>query len=101
MICREVEVIHCARDVEIAVCVEALDKDRTLMAQITLHLEVGIEAESDRGAILKLAAEFPVQRAVGQIRKMRGHARDGETAAREGAVAKINAALPVGIGHHR
>ena len=98
MIGGEVEIIHRTGDVEIAVRVEALDEDRALMTQIAFHLEIGVETEGDRGAILQLAAELPVQRAVGKIGDVRGHPRDGKAAARERTVAEIDAALPFRIG---
>ena len=39
----KIEVIHRARDVEIAVGIEAIDERRALMAQIAFDLEVGVE----------------------------------------------------------
>jgi hypothetical protein len=62
MIGGEVEIIHRARHVEIGIGVEALDEGHALVAQIALDLEVGVEAEGRRFAILELAAELPVQR---------------------------------------
>ena len=43
---REVEIVHRAGDVEVAVGVEAVDEGRALVAQIALDLEVGVEAEA-------------------------------------------------------
>ena len=54
----EIEIVHRARQVEIAVGVEALDEGRTLMAQIALDLEVGVERKGRHVAVLHPAAEF-------------------------------------------
>ena len=101
MVGGEVEIVHGARDVEIGVGVEAIDEAQALMAQIALHLEVGVEAEGDLLAVLEVAAELLVQRVVRQIGDVRGHARDGEALARALALVEIAALAPVGIGHHR
>ena len=60
----DVKIIHRARQVEIAVGVEALDEGRALMAQIAFHLEVGIERERRHLAVLQAAAELAMQRRV-------------------------------------
>ena len=59
---REIEIIHRARDIEIGVGVEALDERKALVAQVALDLEVGVEREGRRVAVLEVAAELPVQR---------------------------------------
>jgi hypothetical protein len=51
---REVEIVHRARDVEVAVGVEAVDEGRALVAEVALDLEVGVEAEAQRIAILQV-----------------------------------------------
>ena len=101
MVGGEVEIVHGAGDVEIGVGVEAVDEGRALMAQIALHLEIGVEAEGQRVAVLQLAAEFLVQRLGRQIGDVRGHARDRQTFARRDALLQIAAVPPVRIGHHR
>ena len=101
MIGGEIEVVHRPRQIEVAVGVEALDERRALMAQIALHLEVGIEREGRHVAVLQPAAELAVQRRIGEIGDMRGHARDAKPAMRARAFGEIAAAAPVGIGHHR
>ena len=78
----EVEIVHGAREVEIGVGVEALDEGDALVAQVALDLEIGVEREGRRVAVLELAAELPVQRRLGQIGDVRGHARDREPFAR-------------------
>ena len=55
---REVEIIHGARHVEIGIGVEPLDEAAALVAQVALDLEIGVEGEGRRGAVLQLAAEF-------------------------------------------
>ena len=50
-------------------------------------------------ALLQAAAELAVQRLLGQVGDVRGHARDGEPVARHLAVRVIVAAAPVRIGH--
>ena len=101
MVGREVEIVHGARDVEIGIGVEAIDEAQALMAQIALHLEVGVEAEGDLLPVLEIAAELGVQRLVRHIGDVRGHARHGKPLARAPALVEIAALAPVGIGHHR
>ena len=79
---REVEIVHRARDVEVAVGVEAIDEGRALVAQVALDLEVGVEAEAQRIAVLQGAAELALQRLLREIGDVRGHARHREAARR-------------------
>ncbi len=72
---REVEIVHRARDVEVAVGVEAIDEGRALVAQVALDLEIGIEAEAQRVAVLQRAAELALQRLLREVGDVRGHAR--------------------------
>jgi hypothetical protein len=58
----EIEIVDRPGDVEIAVGVEAVDEGRALVAQIALHLEVGVEGEALGGQVLQGAAELPLQR---------------------------------------
>ena len=58
MIRGEIEIIHGARDVEIGVGVEPVDEAQALIAEIALHLEVGVEAEGDLVAVLQVPAEL-------------------------------------------
>ncbi len=67
----EVEVIHRAGDVEVAVGVKAIDERRALVAEVAFHLEVGVEREAARGALLQVAAELAVQRLFRQVRDVR------------------------------
>ncbi len=101
MVGGEVEIVHGARDVEIGIGVEALDEGRSLVAQIALDLEVGVEAEGDALAVLQVAAELAMQRRLGQIGDVGGHARDGEAAIGAFAGRQIVAVAPIGIGHDR
>ena len=71
------------------------------MTQIGFDLEIGVERERRIVAVLEFAAEFPVQRRVGQISDVRAHARHRQPAPRIGAFGKIASAAPVRIGHHR
>ena len=96
---REVEIIHGARDVEIRVRVEALDEAHPLVAQIAFDLEIGVEREGRRLAVLQVAAEFAVQRLFGQVGDMGRHARHAEPLARPRALLDIAPAAPIGIGH--
>ena len=98
---REVEIVHRARHVEIGVGVEAADEGRALVAEIGLHLEIRVEAEGELGAVLQLPPELSVQRLVGHVGDVRGHARDREALSRALAELGIFSAAPVGVGHHR
>ena len=100
MVRGQIEIIHGAGDVEIGVGVEAVDEAQALMAQIALHLEIGVEAEGDLVAILEIAAELRVQRIVREIGDVRGHARHGKAFARALALVEIASLAPIGIGHH-
>src|SRR3546814_9440728 len=46
VIFRKIEIIHGAGDVEIAVCIEAIDEADPLMPQIAFHLKICVEAEA-------------------------------------------------------
>ena len=85
----QIEIVDRPRDVEIAVGVEAIDEGRALVAQIALDLEVGVEAEALGRQVLQVAAELALQRLLGQVGDVRGHARDGE------AVARLRAELQI------
>src|SRR3546814_4278210 len=98
---RSVEVVHRAGDVEVGVGVEALHEAGALVAQVALDLEVGLEAEGQRVAVLQAAAELAVQRRLRQVGDVRGHARHGETAVGVLALGKVPPAAPVEIGHDR
>ncbi len=98
---REVEIVHGAGDVEIGVGVEAIDEGRALVAEIALDLEVGVEAEAQRIAVLQGAAELALQRLLRKIGDVRGHAGHREAPRRRGLVQAIVAALPVRVGHDR
>ena len=74
---REVEIIHRPRHVEVGIRIEPLDERHALMAQIALDLEIGVEGEGRRLAILEGAAELTVQRALGQVGDVRAHPGDG------------------------
>ncbi len=97
---REIEIVHRAGQIEIGVGIEALDEADALVAQIALHLEIGIERERRIVAVLEPAAELAVQRRVRQIGDVRAHARDREPAPRIGALGEIAPAAPFRIGHH-
>ena len=101
MLGREIEVIAGAGDVEIRVGVEPVDEGRTLIAQIALDLEIGVEAEGELLAVLQVAAEFAVQRRFLQVSDVRRHPRDRQPALRPLALEQIIAAAPIGIGHDR
>ena len=76
----EVEIVAGAGDVEIGVGVEAVDEGGALVAQIALHLEVGVEALGDGRRVLQIAAELALQRRLGQIGDVRRHARHRQAA---------------------
>ena len=97
---REIEIVHRAGQIEIRVGVEPLDEADALVAQIALHLEIGVERERRIVAVLEPAAELAVQRRVRQVRDVRAHAGDREPAPRVGALGEIAPAAPFGIGHH-
>ena len=58
MILGQIEIVHRAGDVEIAVGVEAVDEAHALMAQIALDLEIRVKAEGETVAVLQVAAEL-------------------------------------------
>jgi hypothetical protein len=97
----QIEIIHCPRQIEIGVRIEALDERNSLMPQIGLDLEIRIERKSRIRAILELAAELSMQRCVGQVGNVRAHARHRESPARIGVFEKVSAAAPFGVGHDR
>ena len=97
----EVETIHRPRQVEIRVGVEAVDEDDTLVAEIGIDLEVGVETEGRLVAVLEIPPELAMQRIVGEVSDVGGHARHGEALPRAGAFAEVAAAPPLRIGHHR
>ncbi len=97
----EVEIIHRPRHVEIGVRVEPLDENLALMAQIGFHLEIGVERESALRAVLQIAAELFMQRAVGEIGDVRGHARHRQAFGRAHAFREIAPGAPVRVGHDR
>ena len=72
----EIEIVHRAREIEIGIGVEALDERDALVAQIALHLEIGVEGERRVVAILEAAPELAVQGRVRKIGDVRAHARD-------------------------
>src|SRR6187455_2756857 len=67
----QIEIIHCPRQIEIGVRIEALDERNSLMPQIGLDLEIRIERKSRIRAILKLAAKLSMQSCVGQVGNVR------------------------------
>src|SRR4029077_19793636 len=99
MIRGKIEIIHGTGNVEIGVGVEPVYEAQALIAEIALHLEVGVEAEGDLVAVLQVPAELSVQRVVREISDMRRHAGDRESFARARALLKIPALAPVGISH--
>ena len=52
-------------------------------------------------AVLQVAAEFVLQRLLGEIGDVRGHARDRKALRRRDALVEVAAAAPVRIGHDR
>src|SRR5215467_3204953 len=95
----DVEIVHRTGEIEIGIGVEALDERDALVAQIALHLEVGVEGERRIVAVLKAAAEFAVQRGVREVGDVRAHARDRKSAPGIGALGEVAALAPIGIGH--
>ena len=97
---RQIEIIHGAGDIEVGIGVEALDKGRSLVAQIAFHLEIGIEPEGLFRAVLQPPPELLGQPRFRQIGDVRRHPGDRQAVFRALA-AGIIAALPFGIGHDR
>ena len=60
----EIEIIHRARDVEIRIGVKAVDEGIALMTQIAFDLEIGLKPIGEGAAVLKVAAEFALQRSL-------------------------------------
>ena len=58
MAAAQIEVIHRPGDVEIAVGVEPFDEGGTLVAQVTLNLEVSLKTKGEIVPILKVAAKL-------------------------------------------
>src|SRR3546814_7296227 len=77
VIFRKIEIIHGAGDVEIAVCIEAIDEADPLMPQIAFHLKLCVEAEAFRIARLQPTHDLLRQDRFGQIRDVRGHKGQG------------------------
>src|SRR3546814_2032845 len=79
VIFRKIEIIHGAGDVEIAVCIEAIDEADPLMPQIAFHLKICVEAEAFRIARLQPTPELLRQARFGQIRAVRGNTGHAQT----------------------
>ena len=71
------------------------------MAQVGFHLKIRVEGEGARRAVLQIAPELAVQRALREIGYVRRHARDGEALAGPRALDQIAPAAPVGVRHDR
>jgi hypothetical protein len=71
------------------------------VAQIALHLEIGVERERRVVAILETAPELAVQRRVREIGDVGAHARDREPLPRVLALGEIATLAPCRIGHDR
>ena len=96
---REVELVEGARDVEVRVCVEAVDEALALMAQVALDLELDVERVGVAGGgVFFAAAEFAVHGRVGDVGDVGHHAGDGEADARAGVLGVV-AAVPGGVLH--
>ena len=98
---RNIEIIHGAGNIEIAIGIKAFDKAHALMAQIALNLKIRIKAVSDFFAVLQIAPEFSLQCGFRQISDMRRHARHSEAFARAIAAVEIAPAFKIRIGQNR
>jgi hypothetical protein len=87
----EVEPIHGARDVDVAVGVEAVDELVAAIVQIALYFELIGRAHA--------AAEFFAHAFIGHIRDVAYHAGESEAAAGGLAATVVVAAVPIGIRH--
>ena len=65
MVGGNVEIIHRAGNIEIAIGVKALDESHALVAQIALDLKIRIEAIAHRLAVLQVAAKLLLQSGFG------------------------------------
>src|SRR5206468_9542730 len=94
MVAGDVEIVHRARQIEIAVGVEALDKGRALIAQIAFDLEIRVEREGRQLAVLHPPSELAMQCRVGEIGDVPGHPRYRQPAMRMGAAFEIAPMMP-------
>ncbi len=101
MVGGDVEIIHCPRQVEIAVGIEPLDKRRALIAQVALDLEIRVERKRRQFAVLHPPPELAVQRGVGEIGDMSRHPGHREPAMRMSTPLEVAPVMPIRIGHHR
>ena len=97
----EVEIVHRPRHVEIGVRIEALDEDRALVTQVGFNLKIRVEGKGARRAVLEIAPELAMQRALGEIGDVGRHARDAEALAGPRALDQIAPVPPVRIRHDR
>ena len=82
MVVGEIEIVHRPRHIEVGIGVEAVDEAEALIAQIALDLEIGVEGEGPVVAVLQVAAELALQRALREIGDVRGHAGHREALGR-------------------
>jgi hypothetical protein len=68
----------------------------TLVAKVAFHLKVREKVVTVFRLVLEFAAELLMHRAFGQVSDVTDHARDRETAAREG-LAVVVSFLPVRV----
>ena len=85
----EVEIVHRPRHVEIGVGIEAFDEDRALVTQVGFNLKIRVEGEGARRAVLEIASELAMQRALGEVGDVSRHARDAEALAGPRALDEI------------
>ena len=98
---REVEIVHCAGDVEIGIGIEALDEGAALMVEIALHLKIMPEPIGDSIAALQRAPEFLLERRFGQIAHVSHHTRHRQALRRLNAFLLIIPTAPIRIRHDR
>ena len=98
---REIEIVHCAGQVEVGIRIEPFDEADALVTQIALHLKIGVKRKRRIIPVLKSAAKLAVQSRIGEICDVVAHSRDRESAPRIGALCEIATVPPFRVRHHR
>ena len=98
-VAERVEVVHHAREIEIAVGVEAVEEALALVLEVALDREVDAEAVQRLAVVLQPAPELGAHRLLGEIRDVRDAAGQREALVGAHAVLVVVAAVEVLVLH--
>ena len=100
-VAERVEVVHHARQVEVAVGVEAVEEALALVLEVALDREVDAEAAQRLAVVLQPPAELGAHRLLGEVGDVRDPARQREPVVGPHAVLVVVAAVEVLVLHDR